>query len=104
MSCNCCCAATYDLCKSSVCDNLDFGFEAQEEGTYKLLLDFLDAEVILQADLEIDDEVLFDITGLNENMTFTGKLYSPSGKQIILSKDGTNYDCIKFKTAVRVAA
>jgi hypothetical protein len=83
---------------------LDIGITAQIPGVFKFILDFLGTTVILSEELEVDDPVSFDVTGLNENMTFTGKVYQPNDKQIIISKDGVNYDCIKFKTAISVAA
>lgn len=83
---------------------LDIGITAQQNGVYKFKLDFLGSEVVLQETLEVDDEISFDITGLNENMTFTGQLYQPDGKQIIIKKNGVNHDCIKFKTVISVAA
>lgn len=104
MSCNCCCTNTLDLCRQSVCDTLDIGITAQLHGVYKFIVDFLGTEITLAEEFEVDDELEFDITGLNENMTFTGKLYQPNDKQIIISKDGVSYDCIKFKTVISVAA
>lgn len=104
MSCNCCCTNTLDLCRQSPCDMLDIGITAQIPGVFKFKLDFLGTEIILSEEFEVDDEIEFDITGLNENMTFTGKLYQPNDKQIIISKSGVNYDCIKFKTVISVAA
>ncbi len=104
MSCNCCCTSTLDLCKNSVCDMLDIGITAQIPGVFTFVLDFLGTTITLAEELEVDDPISFDITGLNENMTFTGKIYQPNDKQIVLNKDGVLYDCIKFKTAISVAA
>ena len=104
MSCNCCCTNTLDLCRQSPCDVLNTGITAQLPGVFTFNLDFLGIEVVLSQTFEVDDPLSFDITGLNENMTFTGQLYGPDGKQILISKDGVIYDCIKFKTLISVAA
>lgn len=100
MSCKCCCTNTLDLCEISACDSVDLGIKAQEHGVYKFILDFLGSQITLTKDFEVDDELSFSVTDLNENMAFTGQVYAPSGKQILISKNDVIYDCFKFKTVI----
>lgn len=102
MSCNCCCTNTLDLCEVSACDSVDLGITAQEHGAYKFVLDFLGSQITLTKDFDIDDELSFSVTDLNENMAFTGQVFAPSGKQILISKNGVIYDCIEFQTIVNI--
>lgn len=100
MSCKCCCTAVLDLCEVSACGSIDLGITAQEAGEYQFLLQWLGTQVALTKTFEIDDELSFSVEGLNENMAYTGQLISPSGKQVLISKDEVVYDCFKFKTVV----
>lgn len=104
MSCNCCCSKILKLCKVNACDSIDFGITAQAEGVHKLVLDFLGSLTTLTETFGNGDEIIFPVTDLNENMIFTARLYQPDGKQIIISKDGVEYDCFEFKTIINVAA
>ena len=104
MSCDCCCIKTLRLCKASVCDDIDFGITAQVPGEHKLILDFLGIQIIITKDFAFDDEITFPASSLNESFTYSGKLYDPSGKQIIIRKDDVDYDCIEFTTNITIAA
>lgn len=98
MSCDCCCIKTLRLCKVQSCDDIDFGITAQISGVHKLVLEFLGRQISITKTFEPDDEITFPASSLNENFTYLAKLYDPSGKQIVISKDDIDYDCIEFKT------
>lgn len=100
MSCNCCCTNTLNLCEISACGSIDLGITAQEHGDYQFILHWLGAQITLTKEFNIDDELSFSAADLNEDMTFTGQVYAPSGKQILISKDDVIYDCFKFKTVI----
>lgn len=102
MSCNCCCVKTLKLCSVPVCGDLDFGITAQVEGVHKLSLDFLGIQMIINKEFDIGEEIIFPMTSLNENFTYYGKLSDPDGKEIVISKGGIEYDCVKFETSISV--
>lgn len=97
MSCDCCCVKTLRLCKTSACDDIDFGITAQTPGKHSLVIEFLGREITITKTFAADDEITFPASSLNENFTFKGKLFDPFDKQIVIRKDDIYYDCVEFK-------
>lgn len=85
------------LCKVSACDDIDLGITAQVSGSHKLVVDFLGREITITKTFAASDEITFPASSLNENFTFSAKLYDPTGKQIVIRKDDVDYDCVEFK-------
>lgn len=105
---SCCCVKTLNLCDVAICGVLEFDIlatapiESGAENNYSLVLDYLETQVkITQAQIE-GLPVQFDVSMLNENFQYTGKLYDADGELVSIDKDGESYDCIKFKTVMNV--
>lgn len=105
MPCDCCCTKTLRLCSVNVCAEsvIDFGITAQVEGTHQLILKFLGVEVLIEKDFAVDDQMTFPVGGLNENFTYTARIYEPDGKQVVIRKDSVEYDCFEFQTVLKLA-
>lgn len=99
MSC-CFCQKILPLCKVSVCGDIDFGITAQKQGLHKLELEFLGVIYNKFASFEVDEQIIFSASGLNENYTYTGKLYEPDGNLIVIQSGAVDYDCFSFQTTL----
>lgn len=107
---SCCCVKTLNLCNVPVCGSLELdvvatiesGAESGAELIYKLVLDFLNTQITLEQIQAEGENVTFDISMLNENHQYEGKLYNSSGGLVSIESDGETYDCIKFKTVMNV--
>ncbi len=104
MSCPCVCTKVLDYCNANVCDSIDFDVIAVVAGEHKLLTDFLNVEIELSETFGIGDRIIFPIISLNENYQYTCELFDPNGAQIIINKDGIQYDCFKFQTRIKLIA
>lgn len=104
MSCDCCCKKILRLCKVPVCgEGLNFGITAQVDGNHRMTFDFLGVEFTINKTFVLDDPIIFPVNDLNENYTFTAKLYDPTGKQILIEKNAVEYDCFEFETVMSYA-
>ena len=103
MSCQCQCTNTLDFCDQDVCGEIDFDVLAQVEGDHTLKLDYLQTKITLTQSFQVEEKIIFPVTSLNENFQYTGELYDPNGVKIVISKNGVEYDCIKFNTVVNVS-
>lgn len=100
MPCDCCCKNVLNLCKIPVCGEVDFGITAQQDGTHQLVVNFLETEITVNKSFSIGDQIVFDVSRLNEDYTFLSQLFAPDGKQILIRKDNVDYDCISFQTVM----
>ena len=97
---SCCCTKILELCKVNSCGDINTGILALATGTHKLIVDFLNVQLEVKADIVEGDEIIFPATSLNETYKFTGSIFGPDGEQMVLTKDTINYDCISFETAI----
>jgi len=98
---DCCCSKTLKMCSVNICDGIiDLGVVAQTSGIFKLMLNFLGGKVTIEQEFDEDEEIIFNISSLNENFEYSGKLFEPDDDQVILNKDGVEYDCFKFSTYI----
>jgi hypothetical protein len=100
MSCTCCCTKTLSLCNVSVCGDIDFGIEAQKDGVHKLELEFLGVTFFKEQTFAFGERIKFSASGLNESYCYTGKMFDPDGKQILIRKNEIDYDCFSFETSL----
>lgn len=103
----CCCLKILNLCDAPVCGELELPVIAVDFGSpggtiYKLVLDFLNTQISLEQEQVEGQNVTFDISALNENFQYTGKLYDPNGDLVTIEDSPDSYDCIRFKTKVNV--
>jgi ribosome maturation factor RimP len=76
--------------------------ESGVENIYTLVLDFMQTQITLSQEQNEGEKVTFDVSMLNENYQYTGKIYDADGNNVAIEKDGVEYDCIKFKTVMNV--
>lgn len=104
---SCCCINTLNLCDAPICETLELDVIAIDMGSpngtnYKLVLDFLNVQITLEQEQTAGENVSFDISALNENYQYVGKLYDPNGDLVTIEDSPNSYDCIKFKTVMNV--
>lgn len=103
---SCCCIRTLNLCKVPVCGTLEINqaTESGADGLYSLLLDFLETSVLITGEQTSGENILFDISNLNENYEYTGQIFNSAGEVVPIIEDEIEYNCIKFRTTMRIAA
>lgn len=102
----CCCVNTLNLCNVSVCGNLEIEKAAvigSGETDYSLVLDYLGSQITLTQEQSDGENIKFDISMLNENFEFTGKIYDTEGEVVEFEIDGETYDCVKFRTVLNIS-
>lgn len=101
-NCGCCCKNILNLCDQDVCGNgVDFGIAAQTSGEHTLHLTFLGViSFKVVKSFTAGDEVIFPVDTLNEDYQYTTELFDPNGDKIVITKNGTDYDCFRFKTVI----
>lgn len=101
-NCNCCCTHTLKYCNQDICDEIDFDIKAQVDGTHKLITYFLGKKVTILKDFSIGDNLIFPLSGLNENYEYTVELFDPNNAKVLIRKDDTDYDCFNFSTTINM--
>lgn len=98
----CCCTKILELCRVSVCgtDAIRTGANVPITGTYKLVLDYLDNSVVIEAALIGGDPMDFSSTNLNEKYKYTGKILGPTGTLVTITIGEEVYDCLSFQTGM----
>jgi hypothetical protein len=76
--------------------------ESGAENNYSLVLDYLQTQITLTQEQTEGLNVQFDVSMLNENFQYTGKLYDSNGDLVTIEDSPNSYDCIKFKTVMNV--
>lgn len=105
----CCCIKTLNLCDVSICSVLELDVlatvpdESGAENNYSLVLDYMQSQVTI-TQIQVEGlPVQFDVSMLNENFQYTGKLYDANGDLVTIEDSPDSYDCIKFKTIQNVS-
>lgn len=108
---SCCCIKTLNLCDAPVCGVLEIEqavvLESGESGAdldYTLELDYFQSKISITQGQTVGENIQFDISLLNENFQYTGKILDPFGVPVNISSGGEIYDCIKFKTVMNVTS
>ena len=105
----CCCIKTLNLCMVPVCGYLEIEKVAEgvsgsgEENEYQLVIDFLQTQITLTETQIEGENIQFDVSALNENFEYTGKIYDANGDLVTITIGEDEFDCIKFKTVVNVS-
>lgn len=105
----CCCVRTLNLCDAPVCGTLELkqAATAGESGVaniYTLVLDYMETAITLVQAQEEGKNIKFNIGKLNENFQYTAQVFNLGGNPVSIVKDGISYDCIKFKTILKLSA
>lgn len=103
MPCCNCCEKTLNLGCLNACDavyNTGIVVDALTEGTYILELTFGSVNIYYSVNVLDGETVIFTLTNLNENYTYSGQIIDPNGKIINIEVDGIEYDCIEFSTKI----
>ena len=104
----CCCIKTLNLCMAPVCGDLVIEKVATgvsgsgEENEYQLVIDFLQTQITLTGSQIEGENIQFDISALNENFEYTGKIYDANGDLVTIIIGEDEFDCVKFKTVVNI--
>lgn len=106
---SCCCTRVLNLCNVAVCGTLEIqqAATAPESGSsniYSLVLDYLQTTITLTNEQIEGENIVFDVSNLNENYQYTGQIFDASGNPVSVTKDAVEYDCIKFKTIMAINA
>lgn len=99
----CCCTNIVEICKVSICGTnalIKTGAVALAAGNYKLVLEYLDVDIVLNATFGINDDLNFPSDQLNEHYKYRGKIYGPDGSVVTITVNDVVYDCIEFKTVL----
>lgn len=78
------------------CGEIEFAAEASVSGEFTLKVGYLGNIVTVTAEQTMGEPITFPLEGLNENFTFTGKVYNPEGVAVALVEETT---CIQFATS-----
>lgn len=99
---SCCCLSIRKLCKVGTCTNdlVDVLDTAKSDGIHKLVLEFLESQLVIEKEFITGDPLKFPTDDLNEQYTFLGKVIDPLGAQMTLVIEGIEYDCIEFETII----
>jgi hypothetical protein len=103
MACCNCCENTLNLGCINSCDavfNTGIVVDALNEGIWVLQLSFGSISIYYSIDVLDGETVIFTMTNLNENYTYTGQIIDPNGEVVKIEVDGIEYDCIEFSTKV----
>ena len=73
-----------------------------EENEYQLVIDFMQTQITLTETQIEGENIQFDISALNENFEYTGKIYDANGDLVTITIGEDEFDCIKFKTVVNI--
>lgn len=100
MSCICC-DNKLNLGCVTTCDALTISYTSPTTETYTLLVDFGQQLIEIPADITTGNELVFDISNLNQAYTFTGQIMNEAG-DILTFRDTNNidYDCFLFQTII----
>lgn len=101
----CCCIKTLNLCNVHVCGSLEIEqlIGSGEGGDYTLKLDYFNTQITLSEQQVDGTNIIFDVSGLNENFEFTGQIFDSAGNLVSITVGDEVYDCIKFKTIMNVS-
>lgn len=96
----CCCKKILKICLlySPCTPKLSLGIPTELPGEYVLRVDFLGATFLIKKVFEVAEELVFPLSLLNENFTFTGKVFDPNGNPVTKEVAGVEYECFSFKT------
>ena len=103
MPCCNCCEKTLNLGCLNACGavyNTGIVVDSITEGTWVLELTFGSVNIYYSVDVLDGETVIFTLTNLNENYTYTGQIVDPNGNVVKIKVDGIEYDCIEFSTKI----
>jgi hypothetical protein len=101
MPCCNCCEKTLNLGCLNACNAVyNTGIVVSNDGTWVLELTFGSVNIYYSANVLTNETVIFTLTNLNENYTYSGHIIDPSGEIVTLEVNGIEYDCIEFSTKI----
>lgn len=103
MPCCNCCEKTLNLGCLNACNGIyDTGIvaDAITAGTWVLELTFGSVNIYYSVDVLDGETVIFTLSNLNENYTYSGQIIDPNGEIVKLEVNGIEYDCIEFSTKI----
>lgn len=103
MPCCNCCEKSLNLGCLNACNaiyNTGIVADALTEGTWVLELTFGSVNIYYSVDVLDGETVIFTLTNLNENYTYSGQIIDPNGEIVTLEVNGIEYDCIEFSTKI----
>lgn len=103
MPCCNCCEKSLNLGCFNACNfiyNTGIVADALTAGTWILELTFGSVNVYYSVYVLDGETVIFTLTNLNENYTYSGQIIDPNGEIVTLEVNGIEYDCIEFSTKI----
>ncbi len=100
MSCICC-TKKLNLGCVTTCDVLTISYTVPATADYTLLVDFGEQLIEITATIDIGNELVFDISGLNQDYTHTAQVKDAAGVVLsFIDVDLNVYDCFIFQTII----
>ena len=103
MACCNCCEKTLILGCINSCEavfNTRIIVDILTQGTWILQLSFGRVSIYYTINVVDGELVIFEMTNLNENYTYTGQIIDPNGEILKVEVNGIEYDCFEFSTKV----
>lgn len=94
-----CCSNTYFLGCFNHCGQITFGTASATE-TLTAVFSFAGIDASFDIGTISGDPYTINIGGLNENTSYTLKLYNEDGTEHTVDVNGVEYDCFRFKTKI----
>jgi len=101
---SCCCDTKLDLGCINPCLPLQISYISPVAGTYILELNSGIRTDQISATIDAGEPLIFDLEGINEDMTFTAKIYLSGSAIVFKDSKGIVYDCFTFTTKIGTVA
>jgi len=101
---SCCCQNSLDLGCINPCLPLQISYIAPADGTYILELDSGIRTDQISATIDAGEPLIFDLEGINEDMTFQAKIYLGGAAPSFKDAADTVFDCFTFTTKIGTVA
>lgn len=99
MNCNSC-ATYYNIGCFGHCGSIDTGFVATQAGTHQVVVSFLGARKVVEADFEVDEAIVIPNGTLNEDSEAYFTIIMPDGEDFTHSANEIDYTCFKVTTKI----
>jgi len=101
---SCCCDTKLDLGCINPCLPLQISYISPVEGTYILELNSGIRTDQISANIKAGEPLIFNLEGINEDMTFTAKIYFNNAALVFKDKAENVFNCFVLTTKIGTVA